>query len=538
MNRDYYRQHAYGSTQFATEEDVQALTKGTGPIARHGNTILRFRPEEPTIVFGGAGSGKGANLGFYQMVHERVGSLFVTDITGEHISTTWHYNLKLNRDAYAINVEGTGAYPEINHPVHLWGILKDDIYLYDNARRIAAMALTDNDGKGDNAWVGQGARRWLVRVMILLVFINGRVTPSDLFELINAMDADDEVLKTWARSSEHLPYNIYGTLIEILRKKHGSEKEYGAIMGTIKDQLDWLSSPTVAATVSGDEDYLAYLGDPTKKVAIYYILRGGSSKQMESLTRMVVGISQLHCIRADKGAKPLFYLEEANACGGADFVKDAASLYRRFFSTVFVYQSYGQLIHLFGKSGAQEMMDSCGTQIYLGGGIRDPESARRLADAIGKTTIYIDDPMAQADRWHKADQAVRQMLFEGLDPQEARRLYQHEFSQSQQQRQTGRYAIDPAELMRLKNEVLILVPTLGMNPILAQKLLPYWENYAVAGRYAPNPYFPPNDRVKIQRKRFGSTTRRFMRKPVPNGLAERPNHISGEIFYIDGFKTW
>jgi len=538
MDYNHYRHYAYGSSQFASEEEAQALTTGTGPIARLGNTVLRFRPEEPSIVFGGAGSGKGANLGIYQMVHPSINSLFVTDITGEHMSTTWHYNLKLGRDAYAINVEGAGAFPEINHPVHLWGILKDDIYLYDNARRIAAMALTESDSKGDNAWVGQGARRWLTRVMILLVLINGRVTPSDLFNLINAMDADDEVLKTWARSSEGMPYNIYSTLVEILRKKHGSEKEYGAIMGKIKDDLDWLSSPKVAETVSGDEDYLAYLADPTKKVAIYYVLRGGSSKEKESLTRMVVGISQLHCIRADKGAKPLFYLEEANACGGADFVIDAASLYRRFFSTVFVYQSYGQLVHLFGKARAQEMMDSCGTQVYLGGGIRDPESAKRLADAIGKTTIYIDDPMAQADRRHKADQALRHMLFEGMDPQKARRVYQHELNQSQQQRQAGRYAIDPAELMRLKNEVLILTPTLGLNPILAQKLLPYWQNYFMAGRYAPNPYFPPNDRVTIQRKRFGSATKRFIRKPVPKRFADIPNHVSGEIFYIDGFKTW
>ena len=538
MNRDYYSQYAYGSTQLGTEEDAQAISTGTGPIARIGNTIIRFRPDEPSIIFGGAGSGKGANIGIYQPVHPSTDSFFILDVSGQYLSTTWHYNLKAKRDAYAINVQGCSAYPDINHPVNLWGILKDDEYLFDNARRIAAMALTDSDSKGDNAWVGQGARRWLCRLIMVLVLINGRVTPASLWDLVNQIDSDDEALKNWGRCSEGLPYNIFSTLVEIFRKKKGSEKEYGAIMGKIKDDLDWLSSPKVAETVSGDEDYLSYLGDPRKKVGIYYTLEGGSAKANESLTRIVVGIAQLHCIRANKGAKPLFYLEEANTCGAADFIKQAASEFRKFFTTVFVYQSHGQLTHLFGKSGAQEIMDSCGMQIYLGGGIRDPESAKRLADAIGKATIYIDNPMEQADRRFKADAMFKKVLFEGEDPYQAAQDYQHEQSQSKQQRQAGRHAIDPAELMRLKNEVLILTPSLGLNPILAQKLPQYWKNPAMAGRYAPDPLFPPLDRVTIQRKYFGSSTRRFIRKTVPKHLADKPNHITGEIFYVQGFKTW
>lgn len=538
MNQGFYRDHPYGSTRLGGEADARLISAGGGPIARKGNTIIRLRPDEPSIIFGGAGSGKGANIGIYQPVHPSTGSFFILDVSGQYVSTTWHWNLKAARDAYAINVSGCSAYPDLNHPLNLWGILKDNEYLFDNSRCISSMALTDNDSKGDNAWVGQGARRWLTRILILLVLIEGRVTPKSLWRLINAIDADDETLKMWARAAENLPYNVYSTLVEILRKKHGSEKEYGAVMGKIKDDLDWLSSPKVAATVSGDEDYLAYLGDPSKKVGIYYVLEGGSGKANESLTRMVVGIAQLHCIRADKGAKPLFYLEEANTCGGAEFIKQAASEYRKFFTTVFIYQSHGQLTHLFGKSGAQEIMDSCGMQIYLGGGIRDPESARRLADAIGKATIYMDNPMQQADRRFKAEAVLRKVLLEGEDPQQAAKTYHHEHNQSYQQRQSGRYAIDAAELMRLRNEVVVLTPSLGLNPTIAQKLPNYWQNPAMAGRYGPDPLFPPLDRVTIQCRFWGKSTRRFIRQDVPKHLAHLPNHITGEIAYVQGYKTW
>jgi type IV secretory pathway TraG/TraD family ATPase VirD4 len=50
---------------------------------------------------------------------------------------------------------------------------------------------------------------------------------------------------------------------------------------------------------------------------------------------------------------------------------------------------------LFGRAGAQEIQESCGTQIILGGGIRDIDSARRYAEMIGRTTVYYDDKLAQ-----------------------------------------------------------------------------------------------------------------------------------------------
>ncbi|VAW44563.1 hypothetical protein MNBD_GAMMA03-673 [hydrothermal vent metagenome] len=539
MNKDFYRQYAYGSTQLATEQDAQILSKGTGPIARLGNTIIRFRPQEPCIIFGGAGSGKGANLGIYQFVHPTTGSFFTLDNSGQSFSTTWHWNVKANREVYAINAQGCGAYPEINHPVNLWGILKDDENLFEFAELIAEMSLTESDSKGENAWVGENAQRWVSGIFMVLVLINGRVTPESFWELVNQFDSgDDEVFKTWARSAEGMPHNIYSTLVEILRKKHGSEKEYGAIMGKIKSNFNYLSSRKVAQSLSGDVDYLEFLGDPNKKVGIYLIIRAGSAKAQKSLICQAIGIAQLHCIRANKGAKPLFYIEEANTCGAAECIKEGVSQFRKFFFTVLVYQSHGQLTHLFGASGAQEIMDSCGMQIYLGGGIRDPKSARRLSDAIGKTTIYIDNPMEQADRRFKAEAIMKKVLFEGEDPIEAAKIYQHEISQSYQQKQIGRDAIDPAELMRFQNEVVILTPSLGLDPIVAQKLPFYWLNRAMAGRYAPDPLHPPLDSVTIQRRYFGSTTRRFIRQPVPEHLAHMPNHISGEIFYVQGFKTW
>ena len=542
---DYQRQHLYGSARFASEADAQALAKGAAPIGVLGSTIIRRRREEPTLVMGGAGSGKGANLGLYQPVHDSTGSFLLLDMGGQYLSTTWHYNLAQRREAYAINVEGASSYPDINHPLNLWGILQpDDPLLLDHARRIAGMAIT-GERQGDNGWVSDGAKRWCARLLVGLVILDQRVTPASFWQHVLTLDSDDEYFKHWSRQlapetafSHAFKMEVYATALEIYSKKHHAEKEYGAIMGKLKDDFDWLSSPSVAASVSGEEDYLAYLPDPRRKVGIYYALKGGSGQFMESLTRMVVGIAMMHCTRHHQGKRPLFYLEEAATCGGAAFIKQLVSECRKYIDTVLVYQSQGQLTHLFGRAGAQEIQESCGTQIILGGGIRDINSARRYAEMIGRTTVYYDDKLAQEDRYFKAQEARQNALWQGDNLFDAERQYQHEMRQSQRRKRTGRYALDPAELMRLTDQILVFSPGAGIPPVLANKLPAYWQNPAMAGKYAPDPLFPPPDKVQIQHRVWGKQTKRFIRKAVPEKLAHWSNHINGEIAYVQGYKTW
>ncbi len=542
IKEDFHRQYLYGSSRLGTEADAAALSQRGAPIGVLGQTVLRRRVEEPSLIMGGAGSGKGACVGLYQLVHPSIHSFFVLDMGGQYFSTTWHYNLAQEREAYALNVEGVGAYPDINHRLDLWSILKpDDPLLLDNARRIAGMGVREENGgesEGDNAWVGKGARRWCARLLMGLVIAEGRVTPARFWEHLLRLDSDDEYFKDWSRPFEPISHDLYSTFLEIFTKKHGSEREYGAIMGKLKDDFDWLASETVAASVSGDSDYLAYLPDPNRKIAVYYVLNSGSGKLMESLTRMVVGVAMLHCTRFHQGKRPLFYLEEAATCGGANFIKRLVSECRKYMDTVLVYQSQGQLNHLFGRAGSQEIIESCGTQIILGGGIRDIHSAQRYAEMIGRTTVEYDDKLIQADRRFKAETARLEALMQGGHILEAERQYQHEASQSQRRRRIGRSVLDPAELMRLSNQVLIFSPGAGIPPILAEKLPKYFLNPALAGKYAPDPLFPPLDRIQIQHSFWGKQTKRYIRKSVPEKLAHWPNHINGEIAYVQGYKTW
>ena len=535
----HHLDHPYGSSRLASEDELRPLTRGRSPIVRLGNTVIRFPRGVPVYVQGGAGSGKYSNLGSRVLADPANGSVFVLDIGGQYFSTSWHWNLALKREAYALNPFGCGAYPSINHPVNLWGILKDGPYLVDDAKRIARMGVTQTKAGGDNSWVGNEGVRWVKSLLIFLVLANGRATPASFWHLLNAIRSDDEAFKTFTRRAQVMTYGVYATLIEIYEKKHEAPREFGAVFGNLLDSFDWLSSPQVAASVSGDEDYLSDLTDPNRNVVIYFVIPGGSAKDNESLTRMAVVSAQLHCVRANNGHTPLFYLEEAAVCGPAEFLLSAASEFRKYADTVFVYQSYGQPVANFGKAGAQTLFESCGLQVYLGGGVRDIDSAQRLARTLGKTTISVNDPMVQARHAHQAEEAALDRLYRGDDPIRSLDRYDYERAQSQRQRKMGRDLIDPAEMMSLKDQVLIVSPGSGVPPILADKLLPYWKSPAMAGRYGPDPAHASDlTRVTIPRRLLGSTQRKFIRRPAPAHLAHWPNHISGEIAYVRGFRTW
>ncbi len=146
--------------------------------------------------------------------------------------------------------------------------------------------------------------------------------------------------------------------------------------------------------------------------------------------------------------------------------------------------------------------------------------------------------MAQGDRRRRAEKAWYDSLWKGEDPITASYTYHHEISQSRQQRQVTRDVIDANELMRLTNQVVVFTPGLGLPVIIADKLPNYWKNPAMAGKYGVDPLFPPLDSVEIARRFLWSARRNFIRQSVPAALADMPNHINGEVCYVEGFKTF
>lgn len=63
------------------------------------------------------------------------------------------------------------------------------------------------------------------------------------------------------------------------------------------------------------------------------------------------------------------------------------------------------------------------------------------------------------------------------------------------------------------------------QPILAKRR-PYWEQRELAGRFHPNPYHPPLDRVR-DKGFFGHKSLRVIEELVPDEFAHYPQYRGG-----------
>lgn len=68
-------------------------------------------------------------------------------------------------------------------------------------------------------------------------------------------------------------------------------------------------------------------------------------------------------------------------------------------------------------------------------------------------------------------------------------------------------------------------------PILADRR-PYFEERWMAGRYFPNPYHPPADRVRVK-SAWGHRTLHVRNVPVPSNLAHYPQYRSGMMRILE-----
>ena len=71
----------------------------------------------------------------------------------------------------------------------------------------------------------------------------------------------------------------------------------------------------------------------------------------------------------------------------------------------------------------------------------------------------------------------------------------------------------------------------GLPGAIYASRAPYWEQRFMAGRYHPNPYHPPCDRVLV-RGRFGSYWRPVITEAVPAEFSDYPQYQGGLWSYI------
>lgn len=116
----------------------------------------------------------------------------------------------------------------------------------------------------------------------------------------------------------------------------------------------------------------------------------------------------------------------------------------------------------------------------------------------------------------------------------AAREFAHASRGANRKRHVRRPLITPSEVLGLpEDEQIAFVSGRNLPPIRAKKY-PYYSRRELAGRYLPNPYHPPLDRISVP-GRFGSKTLRVYERAVPEKYRHFPQYASGSALEIEGY---
>ncbi len=185
------------------------------------------------------------------------------------------------------------------------------------------------------------------------------------------------------------------------------------------------------------------------------------------------------------------------------------------------WQSTAQLSAL-GPGAEKIIPASSGLQNWFG--IRDDDTAIALSRRMGYETLrYVDEQRLEAAR-HAKRKAV-QSIFTGQDPFKAALEAQHQARMGDLPALKQRALMTQDEVLGLPPGKQIIYADGLAHPILADRI-PYYELPFMAGRYHPNPYFPPEDRVRIMASR-GPQWRPVITEPVPRAFAHYPQYQDG-----------
>ena len=529
MDSTHYR---YGSSRFASDLEIRPYMKKSGiPLGYHNNRELFFNTDAPILMVSGSGSHKGTS------VLTRLACIFQErkiildpkgELTTQSIDTQYRHNIR----HYVLN-----PYHKHDLPVHRTNPLSFlkaySTTLKSDCDLIAEFLITSNGG--ENSFFSERGQQWLSCLMEFVVRRDGNINFISLNQLTNAIEGNPNIWGEAIAMAELSPHeHIKSIIAEMYNKQQNSEREFGAVAGEIYKSLNFMNDSNIRECVSGHDFDLSVICDTYQKANISLVIPAENMGALSGFMRVIIGVLALQKSRNPHTPKVLFILEECAQLGSFKFLSDYILPYGRGagLQPFIVYQDLGQIKRFYGVNGCQTFLANSQIRIFLGGGVRDPETARYVSDCLGMQTLEYGETIKQEDARRKKLHAAHAML-DGQDPLQAMYDMRFEGYAEQHQSKQQRPLMTAGEVMQMPKDRMIIF-TGETPPIYAQKFN-FWERKELAGLYFPNPYHPPNDSV-IVKGILGQRRKTVKTMIVPDYLRDYPQYQGGRLFrYIDGY---
>ncbi len=533
MRQAHNEHFRYGSADFANTYDIDAADMFTQTPT---SLFLGFFQGKPLwydgaggmLLVGGARSGKLRDILAYNLctgIYSE-GSLLVLDMKGELAAISQNQTADQKYCAYW-NPSALHRLPQMRiNPVDY--IRKDSPTLHSDVK-VFAENMIPRSGSMQGEYFEMRAREYLEAFVLTLVEINGVLTLPDLYHAINLIPINNDEWLAFAfemhAAGIPLTARVEG---EIASSRDDTTGGFRGILGELFKSFSCLSDPVLMDSVSPPYSFsFADLCSSDQFWQFYMMCPAEFIHAWAPVIKSMFVAAMIYKSRAPQAPRQTWILDECAQLRSFPLVVRmftyGAGIGIRPWA---VFQSTSQMNDI-GVNAKNIITSSAGQQSYFA--LRDIQSSRDISDMLGAQTLEFNDPLHQS-RAQLARQQLFQALMHGEDPlSTGLSLAQFKF-EAQHRTKQRRPLQTPDEVMNANMGEQFIFTDDVQKPILANRA-PYYEQGFMAGRFHPNPYHPPLDRVKV-RTRLGHRWRKVIEEPVPKRFADYPQYADGKWSYI------
>jgi len=528
------RNQIHGTAIWATPDEIANAGLHRSGGVYFGETAdgkaLYLDGDMPLITFGGAGSGKGRDVILHNILGY-AGHLFVNDPKGELAASSLHHLHLQEKHGYCLNpfamhVGAPWFLPQ--HGVNPLDVLQQGSpSLAADCKLIMEMMLPKPKSGGDLYWI-EKPREWGQVLLIWMVQRRGTVTLPEFYEVVSFIRSDPQKWQEIAKEmmvSDNL--DVKRVVGEISEKRKNAPAEFEGVMGSLSNHLSFIGDPALSRCLAGSDFSLSVVASQSQPVNVYLIFPAEYMQMYAAFLRLIIGIATIYKSRAAGSPPVVFLIDEAAQLGYFEVLERGYSFGRGAgVRTWAFFQSMGQIEAHYGREGGRSMVSSAQLRQFFG--VRDLDTAKYVSEMCGTATVSYDDPFSQEQHAAQGTSILMQGVIEPAEMLQA----MHHLKMAKEKSVAGLDLIAPDEVLGLApDEQVAFVGDRSLKPLRAKKRH-YYDREDFAGRFLPNPYHPPSDKIDVRHK--GKVVScPVVSKPVPFELAHLPQYQQGQMSVVE-----
>jgi len=526
----------FGSAGFTDHDDSSLKpcfekTDNSLFVGFAGNKPLYWNGMGGALLTAGARGGKLRDMLAYTMLDGMYGgTLLILDMKGECAYVS-QKQTQLGKHCIYWNPLGLHGMPKHRiNPVDYIHI--DSPTLFADVKVYAENMIALSGGNASEYFELRG-REFLEALILTIVKLDGVLTLPRLYEVLNLIPGNSEAWLDFAFEMQEAGFEISKRIEEeIAANRNENSSGMRGILGEIFKSFSALSDPVLMDSVSPPYDFsLSQLCEHDQAYNFYMMPPAEFIDAWGAVIKAMFVGAMIYKSRAPQAPRQTWILDECAQLGKFPLVTKlftyGAGIGIR---PVVVLQASSQLKTL-GPDAEIIIKSSAAVQIYFA--VRDIHSATDLSRMLGTQTLEYDDKVAQGRSDMARKEAIHAMM-NGASPVETAHKLAHHRMAAENRSKQQRHLRTPDEVLKTPADKAYVFMDGVPLPIYVDRK-PYYEQRYLAGRFHPNPYHPPLDKVRVKAL-FGHRWCKVIREAVPPAYADYPQYVDGTWSYVEGNK--